>query len=193
VSLIKVLTAAIDARDPCTHGHSARVSFLSLKIGTAIGLRKKELEDLEAACLFHDVGKLRMPDSILRKTSVLNQPEIKEMMQHVEYGAEILGKAQSLNKYIPAVRHHHEWYNGKGYPDGLRGDSIPLFASIICIADSFDAMTSDRPYRYALSEAEAVRELIDLSGKQFNPYLVEIFMRTRTRNIVPFQSHYVMQ
>jgi putative nucleotidyltransferase with HDIG domain len=193
VSLIKVLAAAIDARDPCTHSHSARVSFLSLKVGAAIGLRKKELEDLEAACLFHDVGKLRMPDSILRKTSVLNQPEIKEMMQHVEYGAEILGKAQSLNKYIPAVRHHHEWYNGEGYPDGLRGDNIPLFASIICIVDAFDAMTSDRPYRYALSEAEAVRELIDLSGKQFNPYLVEIFMRTRTKNIVPFQSHYVMQ
>ena len=193
VSTIKVLAAAIDARDPYTHGHSARVSQLSLKIGTEIGLSKKELENLEAACLFHDVGKIKIPDSILRKTSILNQSEIKEMMQHVEYGAEILSKAPSLHKYISAVRHHHEWYNGKGYPDRLREDNIPLFASIISIADAFDAMTSDRPYRYALSETEAVRELIDLSGKQFNPHLVKVFMRIKEKNIVSSQSYHVMQ
>jgi HD-GYP domain-containing protein (c-di-GMP phosphodiesterase class II) len=193
VSTIKVLAAAIDARDPYTHGHSARVSHLSLNIGTAIGLRKKELEDLEAACLFHDVGKIKIPDSILRKTSTLNRSEVKEMMQHVEYGTEILGKAPCLYKYIPAVRHHHEWYNGEGYPDRLREDNIPLFASIICIADAFDAMTSDRPYRYALSETEAIRELIDLSGKQFNPHLIEVFMRIKAKNIVSAQSYHVKQ
>jgi putative nucleotidyltransferase with HDIG domain len=193
VSTIKVLAAAIDARDPYTHGHSARVSRLSLNIGTAIGLRRNELEDLEAACLFHDVGKIRIPDSILRKTSTLNKSEVKEMMKHVEYGTEILRKAPCLHKYIPAVRHHHEWYNGEGYPDGLREDNIPLFASIICIADAFDAMTSDRPYRYALSETEAIRELIDLSGKQFNPHLIEVFIRTKAKNIVSAQSYHVMQ
>jgi putative nucleotidyltransferase with HDIG domain len=193
VSTIKVLAAAIDARDPYTHGHSARVSQLSLTIGTEIGLSKKEVDDLEAACLFHDVGKLKIPDTILRKTSILNQSEVKEMMQHVEYGAEILSKAPSLHKYIPAVRHHHEWYNGKGYPDGLREDDIPLFASIISIADAFDAMTSDRPYRYALPEIEAVRELIDLSGKQFNPHLVKIFMRIKEKNIISSQRYHVMQ
>jgi putative nucleotidyltransferase with HDIG domain len=189
VSTIKVLAAAIDARDPYTHGHSARVSHLALKIGTDVGLRKRELEDLEAACLFHDVGKLKIPDSILRKTSILNQSEIEEMKQHVEYGAEILSKAPSLHKYIHAVRHHHEWYNGTGYPDRLREDDIPLFASIISIADAFDAMTSDRPYRYALSETEAVGELIGLSGKQFNPYLINVFMRIREKNIVSSQSY----
>jgi putative nucleotidyltransferase with HDIG domain len=193
VSTIKVLAAAIDARDPYTHGHSARVSQLSLKIGADIGLSKKELEDLEAACLFHDVGKIKIPDSILRKTSILDQSELEEMMQHVEYGAEILSKAPSLHKYIPAVRHHHEWYNGKGYPDRLREDNIPLFASIISIADAFDAMTSNRPYRYALSEMEAVRELIDLSGKQFNPHLVKVFMRIKENNIFSSQSYHVMQ
>ncbi len=191
VSTIRVLAAAIDARDPYTHGHSARVSHLSLKIGADIGLRKKELEDLQAACLFHDVGKIKIPDSILRKTAILNQSEIKEMMQHVEYGTEILSKAPSLHKYIPAVRHHHEWYNGEGYPDRLRKDNIPLFASIISIADAFDAMTSTRPYRYALSEAEAFRELIALSGKQFNPRLIEVFINIMGKNIVTSKDHVI--
>jgi putative nucleotidyltransferase with HDIG domain len=193
VSTIKVLAAAIDARDPYTHGHSARVSRVSLKIGAEIGLRKEELEDLEVACLFHDVGKIRIPDSILRKKFMLNQSEIEEMSQHVEYGAEILSKARSLHKYIPAVRHHHEWYNGQGYPDNLREDKIPLFASIISIADAFDAMTSDRPYRFALSETQAVRELIALAGKQFNPYLINIYIRIREKNIFSSQNYHVMQ
>lgn len=193
VATIKVLAAAIDARDPYTHGHSTRVSQLSLKIGSEIGLSKKELADLEAACLFHDVGKIKIPDSILRKTSILNESEFKEMMQHTEYGAQILSKAPSLHKYIPPVRHHHEWYNGKGYPDGLSRDNIPLFASIISIADAFDAMTSDRPYRYALSRIVALRELVDLSGKQFHPHLVEIFIRIMEKHIISPESCHISQ
>jgi len=122
------------------------------------------------------VGKIKTPDSILLKRGRLNQAEYKEMMQHVQYGASILSWAPSLVKYIPSTRHHHEWHNGKGYPDGLVGDDIPLFAAIITIADSFDAMTSDRPYRKALSEEEALRDIARMSGTQFRPDLVEIFI-----------------
>jgi len=176
VSTVRVLAAAIDARDPYTHGHSTRVAKLSLKLGEAIGLSKKKLEDLEVTCLFHDVGKLRTPDFILQKTGQLDSTEFQEVMRHPADGAEILSKAPSLEKYMPVVRHHHEWYNGNGYPDGLNGENIPLFAAIISIADAFDSMTSSRPYRNALSTADALKELAYLSGKQFNPHLVKVFI-----------------
>ncbi len=176
VSIVKVVAAAIDARDSYTHGHSARVAKLSLLIGKQMGLPKEDLGDLEIACLFHDVGKIKTPDSILLKPGRLSPAEYKEMMHHVEYGASILSWAPSLVKYIPSTRHHHEWHNGKGYPDGLAGDNIPLFAAIINIADAFDAMISDRPYRKALSEGDALREIVHMSGIQFRPDLVAIFL-----------------
>jgi HD-GYP domain-containing protein (c-di-GMP phosphodiesterase class II) len=118
----------------------------------------------------------KTPDSILLKPGKLNEAEYKEMKQHVVDGANILSWAPSLTKYIPSTRHHHEWHNGKGYPDGLVGDNIPLFAAIISIADSFDAMTSDRPYRKALSKEEALRKISRMSGIQFRPDLVSIFL-----------------
>jgi HD-GYP domain-containing protein (c-di-GMP phosphodiesterase class II) len=123
------------------------------------------------------VGKLKTPDFILQKMEQLDSVEYNEMMHHTKDGAEILSKAHSLKKYIPAVRHHHEWYNGNGYPDGLKGDQIPLFAAIISIADAFDSMTSTRPYRKAMSEEEAIAELAHLSGTQFNPRLVKVFIQ----------------
>ena len=183
VSIVRVVAAAIDARDSYTHGHSARVSQLSLLIGGAISLSKQELEELEVACLFHDVGKIKTPDSILLKPGGLTQSEHDEMIRHVEYGASILGKAPSLRKYIPAVRHHHERQDGKGYPDGLTGDDIPYFAAIIAIADTFDAMTSNRPYRKAFSEEKALQELVRVAGTQLNADLVAVFvglMNTRS-------------
>jgi HD-GYP domain-containing protein (c-di-GMP phosphodiesterase class II) len=176
VSIIKVVAAAIDARDSYTHGHSARVAQLSVLIGKQIGLSQDELADLEVACLFHDVGKIKTPDSILLKPDKLSPAEYKEMMHHVEYGATILSWAPSMARYIPSTRHHHEWHNGKGYPDGLAGDNIPLFAAIIAIGDTFDAMTSDRPYRKALSEADALKEINRMSGIQFRPDLVTVFL-----------------
>ncbi|HDP24654.1 MAG TPA: HD domain-containing protein [Deltaproteobacteria bacterium] len=176
VSIVKVMAAAIDARDSYTHGHSARVAQLSLLMGKNIGLSKDELAELEVACLFHDVGKIKTPDSILLKPGNLSPAEYKEMMQHVEYGASILSWAPSLVKYIPSTRHHHEWHNGKGYPDGLVGDKIPLFAAIIAISDTFDAITTDRPYRKALSREEALAEITRMSGIQFRPELVNIFI-----------------
>jgi len=184
VSMVKVVAAAIDARDSYTHGHSARVAHLSLLLGKQIGLSKEDLRDLEVACLFHDVGKIKTPDSILLKRGKLNEAEYKEMKQHVEYGASILSWAPSLSKYIPSTRHHHEWHNGKGYPDGLVGDKIPLFAAIISIADAFDAMTSNRPYRKALFKEEALRRIEGMSGTQFRPELVEIFLELMEKSHV---------
>jgi putative nucleotidyltransferase with HDIG domain len=175
VSTVKVLAAAIDARDPYTLGHSTRVAKFALKIGEALGFSPRELEDLEVASLFHDVGKLKTPDYVLLKEGPLNPFEHREMSDHSEHGAAILGRAKSLQKYMPAVRHHHEWFNGEGYPDGLRGEDIPLHAAIIAVADAFDAMTSTRPYKNPRSLEEALRELMRYSGKQFDPRIVGVF------------------
>jgi len=175
VSTVTVLSAAIDARDPYTLGHSTRVAQLSLKIGEMLGFSHAELEELEIASLFHDVGKLKTPDYVLMKEGPLNPLEHREMSDHAEQGAAILSRAKSLHKYIPAVRHHHEWFNGEGYPDGLRGNDIPLHAAIIAVADAFDAMTSTRTYKKPRSCEEALRELNRYSGKQFSPRVVEVF------------------
>jgi putative nucleotidyltransferase with HDIG domain len=177
VSIVRVVAAAIDAKDSYTHGHSARVSQLSLLIGKEIGLSTEELKDLQVACLFHDVGKIKTPDSILLKPGGLSPSEHEEMIHHVEYGVSILNKAPSLRRYIPAVRHHHERQDGKGYPGHLSGDNIPLPAAIIAIADTFDAMTSNRPYRKAFPEQEALRELVRVAGTQLRADLVDVFVR----------------
>jgi putative nucleotidyltransferase with HDIG domain len=175
VSTVKVLSAAIDARDPYTLGHSTRVSKLSLQIGEMLGFSRSELEELEIASLFHDVGKLKTPDYVLLKEGPLNPLEHHEIADHPEQGAAILSRAKSLHKYIPAVRHHHEWFNGEGYPDGLRGNDIPLNAAIIAVADAFDAMTSSRPYKKPRTCEEALRELNRYAGKQFAPHVVKVF------------------
>jgi len=178
VSTVRVLSAAIEAKDHYTLGHSTRVARISVQIGKEFGLGKNDLDDLEVACLIHDVGKIKIPDSILLKKGKLEPSERKEMMRHTEYGTDILSKASSLVKYIPAVRHHHEWHDGTGYPDGLSGDHIPLPAAIMSVADVFDAMTSERPYRDAHSIETTVKEMIALSGKQFRPDLMEAFLRS---------------
>jgi len=187
VATVKVLSAAIDARDPYTLGHSTRVAELTRSIGAAIGLSPNELEDLEIASLFHDVGKLKTPDSVLLKDGPLDTLEHHEISNHSEYGAAILSRAPSLQKYIPAVRHHHEWFSGEGYPDGLRGDDIPLHAAIISVADAFDAMTSDRPYKNALSREEALQELTRYAGRQFNPRLVDVLHQVIASAAMPAQ------
>lgn len=185
IATLRILAAAIDARDPYTLGHSTRVSLLSMQLAKEIGFSKEELEELEIACLFHDVGKIKIPDSILLKQYRLDSYEYLEMMRHTEYGADILSKAPSLHNLIQPIRHHHEWYNGTGYPDGLSGDNIPLSAAIISITDAFDAMTSNRPYRKALPLAAALKELRNFSGIQFNPYLVESFIKIMDEDDIP--------
>jgi len=181
ISTVRVLAAAIDARDTYTLGHSTRVAQFSLTLGRDLGLDPAQLEELEIACLFHDVGKIKVPDSILLKKDKLDTPERREMMRHPEYGAEILSNARSLLKYIPAVRHHHERYDGMGYPDGLSGKKIPLAAAIISLADMYDAVTSDRPYRKALSDEQAQAEIAGLAGMQFDPELSARFVNLLKR------------
>jgi len=153
------------------------VAELAVALAREAGLKKEDIDLIEIACLFHDVGKIRIPDSILHKRGRLEADEIKEMQKHPEYGAEILSKAPCLYKYIPAVRHHHEWYNGNGYPDGLSREEIPVAAAIISLADAFDAMTSDRPYRRALSVEEARSAILKNSGRQFHPELARLMIR----------------
>jgi putative nucleotidyltransferase with HDIG domain len=181
VSTIRVLGAAIEARDHYTLGHSTRVSELAVELAREIGLSSEKIEEIEIACLFHDVGKIKIPDAILHKKGKLDPAEFKEMRRHAEYGAEILSKARTLFKYIPAVRHHHEWYDGTGYPDGLSRGMIPDEAAIISLADAYDAMTSDRPYREALSKERALAIVRESAGKQFHPEFARVFLMIRGR------------
>ncbi len=176
VSTVRVVAAAIDARDAYTLGHSTRVSELAVALSKELGMRGQELEDMEIACLFHDVGKIKIPDAILHKAGKLAPDEWEEMQKHPEYGAEILRKAPSLRRFIPAVRHHHEWYDGSGYPDGLSREGIPREAAIIALADSYDAMTSDRPYRKAMTKEKAMATIEKFVGKQFSPELGPLFL-----------------
>lgn len=176
VSTVRVVAAAIDARDSYTLGHSTRVSEQAIALAKVLGWGEGELEEIEIACLFHDVGKIKIPDAILHKTGKLEPPEWEEMKKHVEYGAEILDKAPSLRRFIPAVRHHHEWYDGSGYPDGLSREGIPRAAAVISLVDAFDAMTSDRPYRKAMSREKALDLIRMRSGTQFSPELTPVFL-----------------
>ncbi len=177
IATVRVLAASIDARDPYTLGHSTRVSFLSCELGRRLGFPTEEIDHLEKACLFHDVGKIRTPDEILLKGEPLNPKEVGLMQRHPDDGADILRMAPSLHRYIPVVRYHHEWFNGKGYPEGKKGSEIPTHAQIISIADAFDAMTTSRPYRKALQSAEALQEIDRFRGIQFSPELTDAFVR----------------
>ncbi|MCX5697844.1 MAG: HD-GYP domain-containing protein [Candidatus Omnitrophica bacterium] len=175
------LAAAIDAKDHYTHGHTARVTKISIDIAKRLGQRIKEvseekfLEDLHIASLLHDIGKIGVPEAILNKEGPLDSEEKKKMQEHSILGATILQPIQELQRSILGVKYHHEKYDGSGYPEGLKSDEIPLIAAIIAVADSFDAMTSDRPYRKGLPVDRAVEEIRSLSGKQFHPLVTEIF------------------
>lgn len=176
VATVRVLSAAIDARDPYTLGHSTRVASMALLVGERLGLSRDRLRELELVSLFHDVGKIRTPDSILQKKAPLNKEELSTMMRHAEDGAEILKLVAPLQNHIPAVLHHHERFDGTGYPKGLKGDEIPIFAAIISIADAYDAMTSSRSYRKARSSEQALEEIRRCRGKHFAPLISDLFI-----------------
>ena len=177
VSMVRVLAASLDARDPYTMGHSTRVARMSCLLGRRLGMGEEELADLERAAIFHDLGKIQTRDDVLLKGERLSLSEEEQMRSHPVDGTEILRMAPFLHRYIPVVRAHHEWYNGNGYPDGLRGDEIPLHAQIIALADAFDAMTTDRPYREGLSPKEAIDEILGFRGTQFSPELADAFAK----------------
>lgn len=177
VATLRLLAAVIDARDKYTRGHSARVARLSMSLGQRLGLNETETKDLEISSMFHDVGKIRIPDSILNKEEELSAEEYSEMIKHPRFGARILDVAPSLRKHISAALYHHERYDGSGYPEGLKADEIPLAATIISIVDAYDAMTTARPYRPAMTHKEAVEEIMRGKGTQFNPHITEEFIK----------------
>jgi HD-GYP domain-containing protein (c-di-GMP phosphodiesterase class II) len=183
------LAAAIDAKDHYTHGHTARVTTLSLEIAKKLmqknsaNFSEKFLEHLHIAGLLHDIGKIGIPESILNKGGALTEEEKKRMQEHPLVGETILKPIKELEDSILGVRYHHEKYDGSGYPEGLKADKIPLIAAIISVADTFDAMITDRPYRKGLSKKEAIEEIKQVSGKQFDPQiagaLVELYRENK--------------
>ena len=174
--IVRILAAALDARDNYTYGHSARVAQLALGLAGKLHFNIDELKELELACLLHDIGKIHIPDAVLNKAGKLDDSEFHQINKHPVLGSQILELAPSLHKYIPTVKHHHERYDGTGYPNQLCGDDIPLQAQIVALADTYDAMTSSRPYRKGLNRRDAINEIRVCSGSQFNPALVEPFI-----------------
>ncbi len=171
------LAEAIEKRDTYTGGHTKRVMDYSVMIGKAMGLSKRELENLELAAILHDVGKIGVKDNILLKKGKLSPEELDEMVRHTGYGAEILNHFRHLRDIALGVKGHHGRFDGTGYPERLRGEEIPLIARIIAVADSFDAMTTDRPYRNAMDFKRAFEELRGNMGTQFDREVVEAFIR----------------
>lgn len=181
VGTITSLAAAIDAKSHWTNGHSARVTKYAVELGKELGLNEHELERLRLAALLHDVGKIGTYDIVLDKPGKLTEEEFDLVKKHPRKGAEILAPIKQLIDVIPGVLHHHERYDGKGYPDGLKQEDIPLQARILCVADSYDAMTADRPYRMASGKDYAISELERGSGTQFDPELTGVFLKVLDR------------
>lgn len=176
LSTVSAMANSIDARDPYTKGHSERVTSYAVMIAEELKLSGEELERLRYAGLLHDIGKIRIRDHILHKPGRLTDAEFTEMKKHPEYGVEIMQPVKAFQSILPAMLHHHERFDGRGYPHGLAAEGIPLSARILCVADCFDAMTSDRPYRKGMPVADAVSELVKNKSTQFDPELVDIFL-----------------
>lgn len=181
LSTIKALTKAIDAKDHYTHGHSERVAQLAVMIGQEMRMPEDFLEKLEYLALMHDIGKIGVPENILNKPSRLSDEEYTLVQGHSAVGADIIKNIKYIGEYADVVRHHHERLDGRGYPDGLRGDKVSLGAGIVGVADAFDAMTTERVYREPVTKLEAANELRRCSGSQFNPDVVAAFIRVMQR------------
>jgi len=177
MGLLHSLTSAVDAKDAYTCGHSERVALLSRHLAQHAKLTGHEVERVYMAGLLHDVGKIGVPEAVLQKTGRLTNEEFEQIKKHPEIGARILQDIKQIKDIIPGVLHHHERYDGKGYPGGLAGEDIPLMGRIICLADCFDAMTSSRTYRKALPLEVALTEIRRCSGTQFDPRLTEAFLQ----------------
>ncbi|MBA4373639.1 MAG: hypothetical protein C0402_12365 [Thermodesulfovibrio sp.] len=174
---VKALSSAIDAKSAWTKGHSERVTSYSMKVGVEMGMSEAEIKILELAGLLHDIGKIGTYETILDKPGRLTEEEVEIIRRHPSKGADIIGHIRQLEGIVPLVRGHHESYNGLGYPDGLKGNKIPLMARILTVCDSYDAMTADRPYRNGRTKEEAVEELERCAGTQFDPEIVNAFIK----------------
>jgi putative nucleotidyltransferase with HDIG domain len=177
IGSLRAFVAAVDAKDPYTRGHSERVAALSRTIARHLTLPEEIQHKIWIGALLHDVGKIGIEDRILRKSGVLTPEEYEQMKLHTVMGADILSRIEQLKEMIPAVRWHHEAWNGRGYPDGLRGEQIPLFARIVAVADCFDAITTNRPYQQAYSLQFAVETITKLTGSRFDAKVVTAFLR----------------
>lgn len=172
------LARIVEVRDQHTEEHTDRVARGALAIAREMGLPQELREDLEKGARLHDIGKVGIPDRILLKAGPLTEEEFEIMKRHTIIGYEICRGMRSLGEGLLVIRHHHERWDGKGYPDGLKGEEIPLLARIVAVADAFDAMTSDRPYRKAMPRRDALSILIYGSGKQWDPQIVDLALRT---------------
>jgi putative nucleotidyltransferase with HDIG domain len=177
----EVLNATVEARDPYTAGHSLRVQRIAVAIGLELELDSARMTVLGHGALFHDVGKLAVPDAILLKPAKLDPEEYEVMKLHSEKGAEIVGNLGRLRDAVPVIRHHHERWDGRGYPDGLDGEAIPVEAAIVGLADAWDSMTTDRPYALALTLEQAHAEIRNGRGSQFSPAVVDAFLAAARR------------
>ena len=180
INTVSAISNALEAKDSYTFGHSNRVTFYAIEIGKTIGLDEQSLSYLEFAGLLHDIGKIGVPEIILNKPGRLTEEEYSVISKHPLRGGKILSRLKNIQEVIDCVVHHHERFDGNGHPNGLKGEDIPLGARILAVADSYDAMTSDRPYRKSMSHEDAVEELKRCSGGQFDPKIVEAFLETKT-------------
>ncbi|MCE5321831.1 diguanylate cyclase [bacterium] len=178
ISAIEALAAMADAKDSHSRGHSLSVMSLSVTLAESIGMSAEEINNLKIAALLHDIGRIATPEKILEKSEPLEADEWQQIENQPKLGSCILKRMQQMSSIVPAVKHHHERYDGKGYPAKLAGKNIPLLARIIAITEAFDAMTSNRSYRKALTVDEAVNELKTCAGTQFDPDLVKLFVET---------------
>ena len=174
---LKTLVAIIEAKDSITSGHSIRVTGFSLAIGEELKLNKETMRNLKITGLLHDIGKVGIPESILGKSAPLNENEAIRMKEHAERGAKIIKNIKNVGEVVSGIRHHHERYDGSGIPDGLKGENIPIISRIIAVADTFDAMASDRPYRKGISTDKILQEIENCTGSQFDPMIVNAFLK----------------
>jgi putative nucleotidyltransferase with HDIG domain len=183
MGLLHSLTSAVDAKDTYTCGHSERVALLSRELAQQAGLSESQVERIYMAGLLHDVGKIGVPEAVLQKTGRLTPEEFEQIKKHPEIGARILRDVKQLEDILPGVMHHHERYDGRGYPSQLAGEKIPLMGRIICLADCFDAMTSSRTYRKALPLEVALAEICRCAGTQFDPVLSDAFLKINPEHL----------
>lgn len=179
---VETLRLTVEAKDPYTKGHSDRVSKLSILLGNKIDLPKEDLKILSVGSLFHDIGKIGISDNVLLKPTRLSDEEFEEIKKHPSIGVNILNNSTMFKDCLPLIKHHHEKYNGTGYPDGLKGENIPFLARLVAVVDTFDAMSSSRPYRDALSLQIAKSELEKCINTQLDPTLVTEFLDILNNN-----------